>query len=102
MLMQGLSLPALMTCASSPLSRHSDTQPPQPIMDQFELDDAMGEAVIRSFICTQRQPPPPAPMDPVDEFNAVVKMRMWGLPLKQSVSPAPASGGRAGGSRIRW
>ena len=64
MLMQGLSLPALTTCASSPLLPHRDAQPPPPPVDPFELDDTTGKAVARFNPQTERQPPPPP--DPVD------------------------------------
>lgn len=70
MLMQGLSLPALTTCASSPLLPHRDAQPPPPPVDPFELDDTTGKAVVRFNPQTERQPPPPPPPDPVDEFSA--------------------------------
>ena len=45
MLMQGLSLPALTMCASSPLPPHRDVQPPPPPTDPIELEDSASTAV---------------------------------------------------------
>ena len=92
MLMQGLSLPALTSCASSPLPPHRDVQPPPPPADPLVLEDTVGKAVVRgASFHPQARSQPTLPMDPVDEFNAGASENVGADVTVQTVSKSRTS-----------